>query len=382
MPYFSLFLNDTIHDIAFLGDPTDVYVVPEKASHAAKAAYGSGLRNFGLDMLVNLFSNGKYMNKNTVPVGKFISNGSTNEMDENRQTVHLTNGLTKEHGANHALAKHIQHWRSIIEYEAGTTGRPLPRSLFVYRLSTHNNHNNHSYSLHRSSRLFIASIHLVYSFHSHILPIPYMTIYITSVSASVAPITGTVFALSNIYNNYSFGGLSYFGIEVFKQETTISVMTAILIHDVLNSKSPKNPKNRIKNHVRTGWDLFGIQAVHGGIWRSPYKAGSILGEFALMSYFVVEGCLSFSTTHPSLTYLINTHFYALIHILILSSYQPLLVHTLTPPHIPSHPSPFPFQPSSTGAIIGGMSVLVIIGILFFIQMTQGIGPKLPSGMKK
>ena len=47
-------------------------------------------------------------------------------MDENRQTVHLTNGLTKEHGANHALAKHIQHWRSIIEYEAGTTGKYAP----------------------------------------------------------------------------------------------------------------------------------------------------------------------------------------------------------------------------------------------------------------
>ena len=160
MPYFSLFLNDTIHDVAFLGDPTDVYVVPEKASHAAKAAYGSGLRNFGLDMLVNLFSNGKYMNKNTVPVGKFISNGSTNEMDENRQTVHLTNGLTKEHGANHALAKHIQHWRSIIEYEAGTTGRPLSLTLplFVCIRSTHNNH-----SLSHSCSPFISSIYFIYS---------------------------------------------------------------------------------------------------------------------------------------------------------------------------------------------------------------------------
>ena len=69
------------------------------------------------------------MDKNVVAPGKFTpSRGSAND-DENRvQTVHLCNGISKEDGPNHALAKHIQHWRSIIEYEAGTTGTPI----FVY----------------------------------------------------------------------------------------------------------------------------------------------------------------------------------------------------------------------------------------------------------
>ena len=61
------------------------------------------------------------------------------------------------------------------------------------------------------------------------------------------------------------------GFEIFKQETTNAVMAAVLIENVLNPLSPKNPKNRVAAGVVNGLELFKTQGVHGGLWRSPYK---------------------------------------------------------------------------------------------------------------
>ena len=60
-----------------------------------------------------------------------------------------------------------------------------------------------------------------------------------------------------------------------KQETTNAVMAAMLMHDLLNAASPKNPANRAKFQVDNSLELFRTQAVHGGLWRSPYKLGTI-----------------------------------------------------------------------------------------------------------
>merc|ERR1712151_1005887 len=72
--------------------------------------------------------------------------------------------------------------------------------------------------------------------------------------------------------------------EVFKQETTNAVMTALLLHDVLNPKSPKNPANRKEHGVLNSLELFRTQSVHGGLWRSQYKMDTI-GEFSVLVYF-------------------------------------------------------------------------------------------------
>ena len=52
-------------------------------------------------------------------------------------------------------------------------------------------------------------------------------------------------------------------------------MAAMLMHDLLNAASPKNPANRAKFQVDNSLELFRTQAVHGGLWRSPYKLGTI-----------------------------------------------------------------------------------------------------------
>ena len=81
--------------------------------------------------------------------------------------------------------------------------------------------------------------------------------------------------------------MPYFGYEIFKQETTNAIMASILIHDLLNPKSPKNPKNRETVGIRSALELFSTESVHGGLWRSPYKVDSI-GEVSALIYFAGE----------------------------------------------------------------------------------------------
>ena len=63
-----------------------------------------------------------------------------------------------------------------------------------------------------------------------------------------------------------------------------AVMAAMLMHDTLNPASSKNPANRAKNDIDNTLELFRTQAVHGGLWRSPYKVDS-LGEVSALIYF-------------------------------------------------------------------------------------------------
>ena len=101
----------------------------------------------------------------------------------------------------------------------------------------------------------------------------------------VAPSTATISVLSNKTFAWAYGGMPYFGYELFKQETTNAVMAAMLMHDTLNPAGPKNPKNRKKFGVDNSLELFRTQAVHGGLWRSPYKVDS-LGEVSALIYFM------------------------------------------------------------------------------------------------
>jgi len=140
-------------------------------------------------------------------------------------SVHLVDGLSTDQSFNYALAKRIQHWRAAVEFEAGAT-----------------------------------------------------------VSSMVAPSTATISVIHNKTFAWAYGGMPHFGFEIFKQDTTNAVMTAVLLNDVLNEQSPKNPKNRKSAGVNTALELFRTEAVHGGLWRSPYKVDS-LGPTSVLIYF-------------------------------------------------------------------------------------------------
>lgn len=89
--------------IAFLCTPTDIHVIPEDAHKAAK-------KNFGwhpgrlLEAVINIVSMGKLLRKNALP---------------DMHGLKVVDGLSVAQGPNYALAKRIQHWRAMVEYEAG-----------------------------------------------------------------------------------------------------------------------------------------------------------------------------------------------------------------------------------------------------------------------
>lgn len=132
----------------------------------------------------------------------------------------VCDGLSVAQGPNYALAKRMQHWRACLA-----------------------NANGHA------------------------------------VSSMVAPSTATISVIHNRTFAWAYGGMPVFGFEIFKQETTTAVMAAILVHDVLNPKGPKQPSKD-----RNPLELFASEAVHGGLWRSPFAVDSI-GEVSALRYF-------------------------------------------------------------------------------------------------
>lgn len=142
--------------------------------------------------------------------------------------IHLVDGITVPQGPNYALAKRMQHWRAQIAFHEGAT-----------------------------------------------------------VSSSVAPSTATISVIHNKTFAWAYGGLPYFGYEVFKQDTTNAVMAALLMHDLLNEKGPKNAKNKKEFGIENTLQLFSTQGVHGGLWRCAYTINS-LGETAALIYFLGE----------------------------------------------------------------------------------------------
>ena len=163
---------------------------------------------------------------NLLSGGKFLQpNFSKPVVADNGKKFKLCDGLSVAQGPNYALAKRMQHWRAQIEYEGGAT-----------------------------------------------------------VSSMVAPSTATISVIHNKTFAWAYGGMPYFKYEVFKQETTNAVMAAMLMHDILNPATPKNPANKAKFGIDNSLELFRTQAVHGGLWRSPYKVDS-LGEVSALIYF-------------------------------------------------------------------------------------------------
>jgi len=142
--------------------------------------------------------------------------------------LYVVDGVTVPQGPNYALAKRMQHWRAQISYAEGAI-----------------------------------------------------------VSSTIAPSTATISVIHNKTFAWAYGGLPYFGYEVFKQETTNAVMASLLIHDMLNDKGPKNGKNKAEFGIENTLQLFSTQGVHGGLWRCAYKINS-LGETCALIYFMGE----------------------------------------------------------------------------------------------
>eukprot|EP01119_Soliformovum_irregulare_P020203 TRINITY_DN6509_c0_g3_i1.p1 TRINITY_DN6509_c0_g3~~TRINITY_DN6509_c0_g3_i1.p1 ORF type:complete len:527 (-),score=168.14 TRINITY_DN6509_c0_g3_i1:62-1642(-) len=155
---------------------------------------------------------------------KYLTKNSLSPIKaSNGEEFSIVDGLVVAQGPNYALAKRMQHWRAIIARSQGSL------------VSTH-----------------------------------------------IAPSTRTVSVVHNRSFAWAYSGMPYFKpYEIFDQESSNAVMSAILIHDLNNPKAAANPQTVLKNPL----ELFKYNSFHGGVWRSGYKVNSI-GEVSVLVHFL------------------------------------------------------------------------------------------------
>lgn len=91
-------------------------------------------------------------------------------------------------------------------------------------------------------------------------------------SANVAPATKTVSVVKNRMLAAAYRGAPRFGVEVFAPETSRALMAAMLVHDIRNPAAAARPETQLSHP----YDLFAQGAAHGGVWRLPCEARSLL----------------------------------------------------------------------------------------------------------
>lgn len=92
------------------------------------------------------------------------------------------------------------------------------------------------------------------------------------VSLNVAPPTRTRSVVKNRALAAAYAGAPRFGVEVFEPSTTRVLMAALLVHD-LYTEPPL---------VEHPWRAEAHQALHGGLWTSPFDPRSVLGLAAVL----------------------------------------------------------------------------------------------------
>jgi hypothetical protein len=100
-------------------------------------------------------------------------------------------------------------------------------------------------------------------------------------SANVAPPSTTKSVTTNRAFAAAYAGARHYGIEVFAPETTNALMGTLLICDLCSESSVANPDRSLSHPL----ELFMSGANHGGLWRSPWKIGSVLEVAAVRGLF-------------------------------------------------------------------------------------------------
>lgn len=103
------------------------------------------------------------------------------------------------------------------------------------------------------------------------------------VSTNVSPTTATESVMLKSSIVAAIGGMHIFKpIEVVFQELSMTVMAALLIHDLKNPKSAAQPSSALPHPL----SLLQRTSFHGGLWRCPYTMTSITVPSAVHYYLV------------------------------------------------------------------------------------------------
>lgn len=100
----------------------------------------------------------------------------------------------------------------------------------------------------------------------------------TPVSIHVAPpaLTGSV--LHNRLIAAAYRAAGRFGAQAFEPPTAAALMAALLVHDLRHPEAAANPATALAHPLR----LLSEAACHGGLWRMPFAARSVLPAAALL----------------------------------------------------------------------------------------------------
>jgi len=167
---------------------------------------------------------------NTAVCGKLLGKPNYASMrkveQEKGDALYVIDGIAVAQGPNYALAKRLQHWRAVVAFEAG-----------------------------------------------HV------------VSSNVAPSTATESVVHNAQFAAAYGGMHHFApMEVMYQRTSLAVMGALLVHDIMNAEGAANPKSKVAKAFRNPFELFSYGSFHGGVQRCSYKINDIGVPSALAFY--------------------------------------------------------------------------------------------------
>lgn len=133
------------------------------------------------------------------------------------QPLYVVDAISVAQGPNYALAKRIQHWRAMVAFSNGCW-----------------------------------------------------------VSSNVAPSSRTASVVSNKLFELAYNGMhAYTPMEVTHQETSNTVMGALLIHDMRNKEGHANPGAAVNKELENPLCLFRSNSFHGGVWRTAYTLNTI-----------------------------------------------------------------------------------------------------------
>merc|ERR1712014_408143 len=102
-------------------------------------------------------------------------------------------------------------------------------------------------------------------------------------STNVSPTTATESVMLKSSIVAAIGGMHIFKpMEVVFQELSMTVMAALLIHDLKNPASAAQPTSTLSHPL----SLLQKTSFHGGLWRCPYTMTSITIPSAIHYYLV------------------------------------------------------------------------------------------------
>lgn len=151
----------------------------------------------------------------TAGLGRIMTPNNEGRVEPLTKGRPVVDCIVVQQGPNYAFAKRLQHWRAIVAQAEGTV-----------------------------------------------------------VSVNIAPASHTVSVRKQKLLAAGYDGSHLFGVQIFNQQTSSALMTALLLHDVFFPEAKPS-----SDHP---FGLFMHGAVHGGMWRQPYLLRSIVEPAAVM----------------------------------------------------------------------------------------------------